>query len=52
MEPIEAQRSTTSQYLSTPLRGAFDHAPYFHDGSAATLAESGGVLEVAVDHGS
>lgn len=39
MEPIEAERSTTKKYRTTPLRGAFSHAPYFHDGSAATFAD-------------
>lgn len=39
MEPIEAQRSATHQYRTTPLHGAFDHPPYFHDGSAATFAD-------------
>jgi len=39
MEPIEAERSTSKMYRTTPLRGAFSHAPYFHDGSAATLAD-------------
>jgi mono/diheme cytochrome c family protein len=37
MEPIEAQRSATDMYRTTPLRGAWQHPPYFHDGSAATL---------------
>jgi cytochrome c peroxidase len=26
-------------YRTTPLRGAWQHAPYFHNGSAATLEE-------------
>ena len=38
MEPLHAQRSTTKQYRTTPLRGLWQHAPYFHDGSAPTLA--------------
>lgn len=37
MEPLHAQRSTTKKYRTTPLRGLLTHAPYFHDGSAATL---------------
>jgi hypothetical protein len=37
MEPIEAERSITGMYRTTPLRGAWQRAPYFHDGSAATL---------------
>jgi mono/diheme cytochrome c family protein len=36
-EPSYASRSATKQYRSTPLQGAWQHAPYFHDGSAATL---------------
>ena len=38
MEAVHAQRSTTKQYRTTPLRGAWQRPPYFHDGSAATLA--------------
>jgi mono/diheme cytochrome c family protein len=37
MEPNEARRSRTGMYRTTPLRGAWQHPPYFHDGSAATL---------------
>jgi hypothetical protein len=32
-----AARTATKRYRTTPLRGLFQHAPYFHDGSAATL---------------
>ena len=32
-----ADRSATKQYRTTPLRGLFQHAPYFHDGSAPDL---------------
>ena len=32
-----AARSATKQYRSTPLRGAWHRAPYFHDGRAPTL---------------
>jgi hypothetical protein len=39
MEPVEAMRSATGKYRSTPLRGAWSHPPYFHDGSAATFAD-------------
>jgi cytochrome c peroxidase len=39
MEPVHAERSTTKLYRTTPLRGLWQHAPYFHDGSATTLAE-------------
>jgi mono/diheme cytochrome c family protein len=35
--PSYASRSATKQYRTSPLRGAWQHAPYFHDGSAATL---------------
>ena len=38
-----ATRGTTKGYRTTPLRGLARHAPYFHDGSAATL-------EAVVDH--
>jgi hypothetical protein len=36
-EPEYATRSATKRYRTTPLRGLFQHAPYFHDGSAADL---------------
>ncbi len=36
-EPGYASRSATGRYRATPLRGAWQHPPYFHDGSAATL---------------
>jgi mono/diheme cytochrome c family protein len=39
MEAVHAQRSKTGMYRTTPLRGAWHRAPYFHDGSAATLAD-------------
>jgi mono/diheme cytochrome c family protein len=35
--PSYAARSATKQYRTSPLRGAWQHPPYFHDGSAATL---------------
>ena len=37
MDPTYADRSATKQYRTTPLRGLFQHAPYFHDGSAPDL---------------
>lgn len=37
MDPAYARRSATKQYRTTPLRGLWQHPPYFHDGSAATL---------------
>jgi mono/diheme cytochrome c family protein len=39
MDPRYAARSTTKAYRTTPLRALWSHAPYFHDGSAATLAD-------------
>jgi len=37
MEPVYASRSATKQYRTTPLRGLWQHPPYFHDGSAPDL---------------
>jgi mono/diheme cytochrome c family protein len=34
-----AARTTTKAYRTTPLRGLWQHPPYFHDGSAATLPD-------------
>jgi cytochrome c5 len=34
-----AARTANKGYRTTPLRGLVQHAPYFHDGSAATLAD-------------
>jgi mono/diheme cytochrome c family protein len=39
MDPAYAARTTQKAYRTTPLRGLWQHAPYFHDGSAATLAD-------------
>jgi mono/diheme cytochrome c family protein len=36
-DPLYASRSATKRYRTTPLRGAWQHPPYFHDGSAATF---------------
>jgi mono/diheme cytochrome c family protein len=36
-EPMYAQRTATKKYRTTPLRALFQHAPYFHDGSARDL---------------
>ena len=47
MDPLHAQRSTTKQYRTTPLRGLWQHAPYFHDGSAPDLPA---VVEHYDDH--
>ena len=38
-DPVYASRSATKQYRATPLRGAWQREPYFHDGSAATLLD-------------
>lgn len=38
MDPRYAARTTQKAYRTTPLRGLWQHAPYFHDGSAPTLA--------------
>jgi mono/diheme cytochrome c family protein len=38
-DPTYALRSATKMWRTTPLRGAWQHPPYFHDGSAATLAD-------------
>ena len=37
--PGYASRSATKQYRTAPLAGLWQHAPYFHNGSAATLAD-------------
>jgi len=36
-EPEYASRSATKRYRTTPLRGLWQHPPYFHDGSAPDL---------------
>jgi cytochrome c peroxidase len=35
--PSYASRSATRKYRTAPLKGVWQHAPYFHNGSAATL---------------
>ena len=35
--PSWASRSATKQYRTAPLHGVWQHAPYFHNGSAPTL---------------
>lgn len=35
--PSYASRTATRKYRTSPLKGVWQHAPYFHDGSAATL---------------
>jgi len=37
MSAAYAQRTANKAYRTTPLRGLWQHPPYFHDGSAATL---------------
>jgi mono/diheme cytochrome c family protein len=37
MDPRYAARTAGKAYRTTPLRGLWQHAPYFHDGSAKTL---------------
>jgi hypothetical protein len=39
MDPAYAERTTTGKYRTTPLRALWQHFPYFHDGSAATLRD-------------
>jgi cytochrome c peroxidase len=34
-----AARTTSKGYRTTPLRALWQHPPYFHDGSAASLAD-------------
>jgi cytochrome c peroxidase len=39
MDGAYAQRTSQKRYRTTPLRGLWQHPPYFHDGSAVTLAD-------------
>lgn len=39
MDPGLSQRGNSRQYRTTPLRGAWQRPPYFHNGSAATLPD-------------
>lgn len=39
MDGAYAVRTAQKSYRTTPLRALWQHAPYFHDGSAATLAD-------------
>ena len=43
MNAAYAERTANKAYRTTPLRALWQHAPYFHDGSAATL-------EAVVEH--
>jgi cytochrome c peroxidase len=40
--PSYAGRSATKMYRVPPLKGLWQHPPYFHDGSAATLEDVAG----------
>ena len=37
MDAAYAQRTKNKGYRTTPLRGLWQHPPYFHDGSAKEL---------------
>jgi mono/diheme cytochrome c family protein len=39
MDARYAMRTANKRYRTTPLRGLWQHAPYFHDGSAKTLMD-------------
>jgi mono/diheme cytochrome c family protein len=39
MDSAYAARTTQKLYRTTPLRGLWQHPPYFHDGSAETLED-------------
>lgn len=39
MDAAYAARTANKAYRTTPLRGLWQHPPYFHDGSAATLQD-------------
>ena len=47
-EPEYARRSTTKKYRATPLAGAWQHPPYFHDGSAPDFSAVIGRYESAL----
>jgi cytochrome c peroxidase len=38
-DALHANRASTGKYRTTPLKGIWQHPPYFHDGSLATLAD-------------
>lgn len=38
-DPAYALRTATKQWRTSPLKGVWQHPPYFHDGSSATLAD-------------
>jgi mono/diheme cytochrome c family protein len=37
--PSYASRSATKKYRTSPMRGVWQHPPYFHNGKAATLED-------------
>jgi cytochrome c5 len=39
MDGAYASRTANKAYRTTPLRGLWQHPPYFHDGTAATLVD-------------
>jgi len=39
MDAAYAERTKNKAYRTTPLRALWQHPPYFHDGSAKTLAD-------------
>ena len=39
MDSAYAARTSQQRYRTTPLRGLWQHGPYFHDGSAKTLED-------------
>jgi mono/diheme cytochrome c family protein len=39
MDGSYAERTANKRYRTTPLRGLWQHPPYFHDGKAKTLAD-------------
>lgn len=39
MDPAYAARTSQKAYRTTPLRALWQHPPYFHDGSSATLTD-------------
>lgn len=38
-DPMYALRTTTRMYRTTPLKGIWEHPPYFHNGAHASLAD-------------
>ena len=44
MDPAYAMRTTNKAYRTTPLRGLWQHPPYFHDGSAKDARGRGETL--------